>query len=227
MPRRPAGAIASILLIAVAIFSFACGGGGKKNATPTSTAAVAASPTAPSGATATQGAPEPTSTPFPSAHATVEVPAPTTTTPGNFPVLKDIRAATHPGYDRVVFEFQGGLPGYRVGYIGPATQCGSGMSANIAGTALLEVHMTPANAHDDSGALTFTGNVQSIIAQVPLLRGMAQTCDFEADVTWVLGLNEEVDFIVTTLTNPPRVVIDLAQSSGSALPSSRPPEAQP
>ena len=39
-----------------------------------------------------------------------------------------------------------------------------------------------------------------------------QTCDFEAEVAWALGLVRVTDFLVTTLSNPTRVVVDVRWS---------------
>ena len=36
-----------------------------------------------------------------------------------------------------------------------------------------------------------------------------QTCDFEAEVAWALGVARVTDFLVTTLSNPTRVVVDV------------------
>src|SRR5688500_11515989 len=38
--------------------------------------------------------------------------------------LKEVRVAAHDGYERIVFEFEGALPGYKVEYIDrPVRQC--------------------------------------------------------------------------------------------------------
>lgn len=37
---------------------------------------------------------------------------------------------------------------------------------------------------------------------------LARTGGFEGVLTWAAGLNDQVDFRVTTLTSPPRLVID-------------------
>ena len=50
-------------------------------------------------------------------------------------ILTDVRAATHAGYDRIVFEFAADpLPGYHVEYAtGPVYQCGSGAEVSVGG----------------------------------------------------------------------------------------------
>ena len=123
--------------------------------------------------------------------------------------LVDVRAAEHDGFDRVVFEFEASRPGYRVEYVSlPITACGSGLPVEVLGDAFLRVRMTPATAHDDAGTPTF-GALELTPALATILE-VEQTCDFEGEVTWVLGLVEEVDFGVSTFPDPFRVAVDVA-----------------
>ncbi|HSK76095.1 MAG TPA: hypothetical protein VLQ45_06525 [Thermoanaerobaculia bacterium] len=133
-----------------------------------------------------------------------------TPTPGIPPaLLTAVRAAEHPGFDRVVFEFaEGPLPGYRVAYLqGPAHDCGSGDEKPVAGGALLEVTLRPANAHTEKGEPTIPFREQPLT--LPVLREIDRTCDFEAVVTWVLGVSSQKPFRVTELSGPPRLVVDV------------------
>jgi hypothetical protein len=62
--------------------------------------------------------------------------------------LRDLRAGRHDGFDRLVFEFDGGLPNYHIEYIDkPVRQCGSGEATPIVGDAWLSVAFEPAYAH--------------------------------------------------------------------------------
>ena len=212
MPRRLIVASALVLTAALSLLLLACGGDeADEDATPTPTTAAAE-------ATATAPAEEtPDATPFQGGRDPVEAPA----QGQGIPVLTDVRTGEHEGYDRIAFEFDGNeRPHYRVEYItGPATGCGSGEPAHIAGTALLQVRFTPANAHDDQGQPTF-GSTELLPALTTLLEA-EQTCDFEADVAWALGLSQEVDFRVIELDAPPRIAVDVAH------PSDRPPPTGP
>ena len=64
------------------------------------------------------------------------------------PILRDVRIATHDGFDRIVFEFDSdGLPQWRVAYIdAPVIQCGSGHEVPVAGAAWLQVKFPVATA---------------------------------------------------------------------------------
>jgi len=127
---------------------------------------------------------------------------------GGGSTLRAVRAARNEGWDRVVFQFDGAaVPGYRVGYVDRAEHCGSGDPVQVAGQGRLEVRITPAQAHTEAGQPTMAER-QTRLA-LPVLREMKQTCDFEADVTWVLGVASPNRFRVSELTNPARLVVDV------------------
>lgn len=124
-------------------------------------------------------------------------------------VLRDVRTASQQGFDRIVFEFEGStVPGYRVEYVDPpAIQCGSGEPVEVAGAALLQVRLIPAQAHTEAGEATIKDRERHL--SLPVLRELESTCDFEADVTWVLGVAARNRFRVQELPNPARLVIDI------------------
>ena len=122
--------------------------------------------------------------------------------------LQAVRTAQQDGFDRVVFAFDGEVPGVHVEYVDrPAYQCGSGEAVTLAGEAWLRITFQPAQAHTEEGAPTVTERRSTF--SLPILREMALTCDFEADVTWVLGLSAPNGYRLLELTNPPRLAVDL------------------
>jgi hypothetical protein len=171
---------------------------------PTSTAGVGT----PTAAGETPGA---TNTPFEGGTAPVTATAPASLEP---PLLQDVRAASHEGYDRIVFEFEGaGVPGYVVEYTPDAVACGSGVdrAAELGGgmvpAAILRIQMQPANAHTEEGQPTAPLTIEPNLSA---LRAGLLTCDFEADVTFHLALTAEQPFAVSVLNDPPRLVVDIA-----------------
>jgi hypothetical protein len=124
-------------------------------------------------------------------------------------VLRDVRTASQEGFDRIVFEFEGSaVPGYRVEYIdSPAVQCGSGEPVKVAGAALLQVRLSPAQAHTEAGEPTVRERERR--PGLPVIQEIKSVCDFEADVTWVLGLAARSRFRVQELAGPARLVIDI------------------
>jgi len=123
--------------------------------------------------------------------------------------LRAVRAARHEGFDRLVFEFDGPqLPGYHLEYIdSPIIKCGSGDPTAVAGQGWLQVRLTPAQAHTDQGQPTVTEREQK--PALPILLELELTCDFEGEVTWVLGNRKPNKYRVMELREPTRLVVDV------------------
>ena len=124
-------------------------------------------------------------------------------------VLKQVRTAGHEGYDRTVFEFEGAeMPGYHVEYIDkPVRGCGSGNPVNLKGDGWLEIKFSPANAHTEEGKPTIENREQTPNHEI--IKEIKSTCDFEADVTWVLGVSSPNKYRVLELKNPTRLAVDI------------------
>jgi hypothetical protein len=121
-------------------------------------------------------------------------------------VLREVRAAGQEGFDRVVFELDT-MPGYRIGYVDQPIQCGSGEPVELAGAAWLQVQLLPAQAHTEAGEPTVQQRERHL--DLPALKELESTCDFEADVTWVLGLASRRPYRVQELASPARLVVDV------------------
>ena len=143
------------------------------------------------------------------------VSAPAMATQAAIPELVAVRCAHHPGFDRVTFEFRGGQPGSRsIRYVSSLTEDASGKPVHLAGGAILQVVFHGLNAHDpDTGNSTVTNSCRS--PGLPSLKEIAPAGDFEAVVTYGLGVDHRVPFKVLELSNPPRLAIDLSTPSSS------------
>ncbi len=131
---------------------------------------------------------------------------PRATTPA---LLTEVRSARHPGFDRFVWQFSGQhLPGYHIEYIDkPVRQCGSGKPTDLAGEAWLEIRLSPANAHTDQGSATIEERER--LLDLGVAKELESTCDFEAVVTWVIGLAAPNRYRTLELSEPPRLVVDI------------------
>ncbi|MCP3136364.1 AMIN-like domain-containing (lipo)protein [Pyxidicoccus xibeiensis] len=123
--------------------------------------------------------------------------------------LRSVRAGQHADYDRVVFEFDGEqLPGYQLEYVDkPIVQCGSGDETPVAGQGWLQVRLTPARGHDDKGQATVAQ--REMKPKLPVIQELERICDFEAEVTWVLGNKSPNKYRVMELKGPTRLVVDV------------------
>ncbi len=124
--------------------------------------------------------------------------------------LRAVREARNEGFDRVVFEFDGTqVPGYHLEYVDkPIIKCGSGDPTEVAGQGWLQVRLTPAQAHE-GGQATITERERK--AGLPIIQELELTCDFEGEVTWVLGNARPNKYRVMELREPTRLVVDVQQ----------------
>jgi hypothetical protein len=124
------------------------------------------------------------------------------------PRLVAVRAAHHPGIDRVVFEFTGGLPRSRTAsYVSQLIGDASGLPVRIAGRAVLQARFSQADGHDATGRATAPSRVAYAL---PNVMTVVQSGDFEAVLTYGIGLMARQPYRMYALTSPPRVVLDVA-----------------
>ncbi|HEX6312897.1 MAG TPA: hypothetical protein VF152_14885 [Acidimicrobiia bacterium] len=191
------GLLAAVFAVALA----ACGddGNGSSSGSTTTSASTTSSTTTSTSA--------PDGCPFDGATTAVSAPA-----PADVLVLGDVRVAGHECFDRVVFEFRDpGAPGYEVSYVpGPIVMDGSGEPVAVEGSAFLQIRMPYATGFDfETSTPSYTGPTRFTPADTTQVREVVRTGDFEAILTWVVGLDEERPFQVFTLEDPNRLVVDI------------------
>ena len=125
------------------------------------------------------------------------------------PTLSDVRTGRHATFDRVVIDLHGAAPGYKIGYVKEVRADGSGKVVDTRGRANLLVRLSPTDAHDSNGNATYDGPRRFTVGY-PALREVAFAGDFEATVSIALGISHKSGFRVMTLSNPTRLVIDVA-----------------
>lgn len=120
------------------------------------------------------------------------------------------RLATHPTFDRLVFDFSGpGSPGWFIDYTDTPTQQGSGFPVEFQGSTALYVAIEGTNypPFDEPGA--------PVLGTVPGTGGVVQeviyTSIFEGRTEYVIGMDSRQPYSVTLLQEPTRLVIDIMQ----------------
>jgi hypothetical protein len=186
----------------------ACGGGDGDGATATTGTATTPTTTTTTATTPTTTAPQGIDPLTGASTRPVVVRA----SNGSTALLRAVRAARNEGYDRIVFEFANALPGYDVRYVQPPVrQDGSGAVVQVDGSHLLRVRMENALDADlskPSAPSTYDGP-RRFDPATPEIAELVRAGGFEAVLTWVAGLRDRVDFRVTTLSSPPRLVVDV------------------
>jgi hypothetical protein len=131
--------------------------------------------------------------------------------PNPFPELVDVRLARHDTFDRIVFEFDDATPAdvTATWESPPIIEDPSGDEITVAGNAFLRIRMEPASAFSlNDGTPTYTGPNRIALEGGNVIE-LVKTGDFEAVMSWVAGVEAKAPFTVTTLTGPPRVIVDI------------------
>jgi hypothetical protein len=133
-------------------------------------------------------------------------------------LLTDVRVGAHGCYERVSFEFKpqkGDVDGpvaWKAAYESPPiTEDGSGRRVQVKGTAFLVVTMTAAGADltQEGAPASYTGPASIEAADTTWIQQVRRTGDFEAVLTWVIGLDKKRPFHVSTEGGPTRVIVDV------------------
>jgi hypothetical protein len=207
------------LLLTVSALLVGCGSGAREaGPVPTATRAVEPGGTQPAGSTSTEGETssgtgQTAAQPDPQADCKPE----TGGDHGVFTNLTDVRVGAHNGFDRIVFEFAapkpnpggaGGVPFYEIRQARPPfTEDPSDLPLQVEGEAFVRVVMQGATGYDFDGNSTYAGP-HTLTAGFGTLTQAVEGGDFEATMTWILGLSRPTCWHVQELHDPDRLVID-------------------
>jgi hypothetical protein len=122
------------------------------------------------------------------------------------PEVVSVQTVEKEGYDRVLFTFEGPMPGYQVRYVSRVTDA-AGERLPLRGQAFLAVAFQPARAHVPDGEATFP--TAAITPGYPALRQVRFAGDFEGQVAFGIGVADRGGFRVSELRDPTRVVVDV------------------
>ena len=125
--------------------------------------------------------------------------------------IKVVRAAKQAGFDRVVFEFEGPFPNYRIEYLNGRlydTEAGR-QHIRQAGNVFLQINFFMIPTGDEQ--LKFT-NAKNFVPRgrlrMPSLQSVKDKVLFEGYYDFLMGVSSRKPYRVTELSNPSRLVID-------------------
>ncbi len=128
--------------------------------------------------------------------------------PGHY--LTAVTVGQHAGYDRVVFQFSGGLPAVTTERLPAVYADPKGTPVALAGQSYLHVVFRGASGFCPQPAQrTWTGP-SVLTPYYPQLLTVSAAGDFEGYLSFGLGLAARGSYQVSTLTGPDRVVIDVS-----------------
>jgi hypothetical protein len=130
--------------------------------------------------------------------------------PGSY--LTAVRTGKHGGYDRVVFQFSGGLPAVTTERVATVYADPRGTPVSLAGKSRLHVVFRGASANCPQPAhRTWTGP-SVLTPRYPQLLMIRAAGDFEGYLSFGIGLAARGGYHVSRLAGPDRVVIDFTRS---------------
>lgn len=202
------------LVILLALAAAGCGADGAREAGPVPTAG--ATETAPS-------SPVTVTDPAPSASTEPTDLGPKTCSPqtggdeGVYTNLVAVRVGAHDGFDRIVFEFappspnpggKAGIPHFDLRTAKPPfSEDPSDLPIDVEGDAFVRIVFQGASGYDFDGNATYDGP-RRFTPGFGTLAQVVEAGDFEATMTWILGLSRTTCGQVAQLHNPDRLVID-------------------
>jgi hypothetical protein len=162
----------------------------------------------------------------PSARATATAPAAPATTPASRPAtahpgtahrgtagrLNGVTVGQHATFDRITFQFSGGIPSYRVGYVTGVVSDPKGTPLPLPGQAFLRVVFHPA-----SGYRSYTGPAV-LTPMFPALLQVRNAGDFEGYLSFGAGASQRASVHTFALTHPFRVVVDIGHTALQPFP---------
>ncbi|HET7141117.1 MAG TPA: hypothetical protein VFJ03_01390 [Candidatus Limnocylindria bacterium] len=201
--RRPTAVTVAAVLLSIAALLGACRGAGSGTATVAPTGTPPSSPsTGPTGSGDPTARPSGDLGPF-ACHLPV-----TGSATVDRAQLVNVRVGTHADYDRVVFEFEHGVPAFTLKQATPPlTEDASGRELDVDGSSFWQLVMRDATRAGMDGEPAFTDT--DFHPDFPMLAELIEGGDFEAVSTWYFGLEAEACVRVLDLDGPSRLVFDI------------------
>ena len=203
--------INALIVLAALTVAGGCAGG----SSPTTAASVPPAATTSTPPAATTGMPASAATSGTTASAATDAATAWATTPvavrhdvpvPPLPVVRAIRYAAHAdGFDRIVLDIPGSLPGYTAKYVTEVRRDGSDEPVSMPGEAFLLIVLHPAQAHLENGTPTVTGIHRTGLAGI---KAYAVVGDYEGYVSIALGVNGVRKYHIGELKD--RISIDVA-----------------
>lgn len=121
-------------------------------------------------------------------------------------ILRGVRFAAHPGFDRVVVDLRGPVPDHYVRYRRTFRYEGSGDPVPIRGASGLALSLG-ADGYGTWGKYFFTGP-RIARPRLPTLKALALTADSEGWGVFSFALRHRASYRTMVLSDPSRLVID-------------------
>ena len=126
-------------------------------------------------------------------------------------MLKTIRTAQHGSYERLVLEFTAPYGMAKVRYVPVVRADPSDKVVPLEGRSFLEIVVHGAVAHWQATPITPYAGPSTVTPGYPTLKQVSISGDFEAVLSFGVGLSRTAGFRVERLQAPDRLVVDIAE----------------
>jgi hypothetical protein len=133
--------------------------------------------------------------------------------PGSY--LTAVRTGKHGGYDRVVFQFSGGLPAVTAERFATVYADPRGTPVSLAGKSRLHVVFRGASGNCPQPAHRTWAGPSVLTPRYPQLLMVRAAGDFEGYLSFGIGLAARGGYHISSLAGPDRVVIDFTRPRAS------------
>ncbi|MGJ9426672.1 hypothetical protein ACHABX_12610 [Nesterenkonia halotolerans] len=131
--------------------------------------------------------------------------------PAEIQHLVEVRVGQHEGYDRVVFEHNGPSElGYQVEYVDSPTDPQLAEPIDVPGEAYISIGVAGLGLPTSDFDSVLSGPIEGVDTRSQLVYGVHALSPFEAQSTYLIGVDQQRDFRVQVLEDPVRLVVDLA-----------------
>ena len=136
--------------------------------------------------------------------------------PGSY--LTAVRVGEHAGYDRVVFQFSGGLPAVTVSRVATVYTDPKGTPVALPGQSYLHVVFHGASGTCPQPSQRTWAGPAVLTPYYPQVLVVSAAGDFEGYLSFGIGLAAQGGYHVFTLTGPDRVAIDVSHVALGTFP---------
>lgn len=127
-------------------------------------------------------------------------------------VLTAVRTGQHGSFERLTLEFTSSFGEANVGYVPVVHADPSDRVVPLQGSSFLRVAVHGAVAHWPATPSRAYGGPSTVTPGYPTLKQVCIAGDFEAVLSFGIGLDRTAGFQVTRLQSPDRLVVDIAES---------------
>jgi len=131
--------------------------------------------------------------------------------PAGTPVLASIHTGLHGSYERLVLQFTAAYGAVNASYVPLVRADPSNKIVAVQGSSFLQIVVHGAVAHWNAAPITPYSGPSTVTPHYPTIRQVSISGDFEAVLSFGIGLSRTAGFQIQRLHSPDRLIVDVAE----------------